>query len=123
EDFRVAFDGVTRESVPKTELAVLRMLGLQLMQGLPVTAVPADVSEIAAETTIPLLPKPCCPRETLVADLVSTLLRNRFLALSGSTGMGKSTLATLIAARTGGSWLWVNCGGRNGALIKFRLRQ
>jgi hypothetical protein len=43
--------------------------------------------------------------------------------LSGSTGTGKSTLAKLIAARTGHTWLWVNCGRCNAALLNFRLRQ
>lgn len=123
EDFRVVFDDVTRESVPKSELAVLRMLSLHVMNALPAMAMATTAWENGFETTFPPLPAPCCPRATLVGDLISALLRNQLLALSGSTGTGKSTLAKLIAARTGHAWLWVNCGGRNTALINFRLHQ
>lgn len=122
EDFRVVFDTATHESVPKAELAMLRMISAQFTHGIPAMAIATAGWDAGLETTLPPFPVPCCPRAALAHDLTSILLRHRFLALSGSTGTGKSTLAKLVATRSSQRWLWINCGGRDAAHIDFRLR-
>ena len=105
EDFRVVFDAATRESVPRTEIAMLRQLSAQFTLGQSSISPLATMGEITIRTKLPPLPTPCCPRRSLLENLRTVLTRHRFLALSGSTGKGKSTLAKLVAIDQGGEWL------------------
>jgi hypothetical protein len=61
-------------------------------------------------------------RESLVADLTNRLALQGLLALNGSTGMGKSTLARLLALKIGGgSWKRLDLRGKRAREIRHRL--
>ena len=71
----------------------------------------------------PPLPAHCLDRAALVASLYEKLQRSGSLFLSGSAGMGKSTLAKLICARSQGTWLWLDLSGRNGTEVAVALHE
>ena len=122
EEFRLVFDQSTRESVPKAELMLLRHLAMQTV-GASANAVAAAFGDTGGLSSQPILPVPCCPRASLIASLKDILRKNRFLALYGSTGTGKSTLAKLIRSHMGGRCLWVNCADANHQMMEFHLRE
>ncbi len=73
------------------------------------------------QNTIPALPDCFVPRKGLVTDCLDVLDRTGFIVLSGSMGMGKTTLAKLLAEEAG-DWLWVNLSAIPREGISYVLR-
>jgi tetratricopeptide (TPR) repeat protein len=75
------------------------------------------------QTGIPPLHAILAPRNRFVADLVTRLKDTGVLFLTGSTGMGKTTLAKLTAKNDGSYWCWLNLSSRDSAQLSEILRQ
>jgi hypothetical protein len=119
-DFMRVFEEATTERVSRHELQHLRrmaMLAPQASGGL----VPAGLSGTVTRSLpaalfgaiVPPFTDRLVPRRELVADLLSRLNVNGILALRGSTGMGKSTLANAIGSADGASWRVLDLRGRS----------
>jgi tetratricopeptide (TPR) repeat protein len=119
-DFIRVFEEATTERVSRHELQYLRrmaMLAPQAGGGL----VPAGLSGAVTRSlpaalfgaVVPPFTDRLVPRRELVADLLSRLNANGILALRGSTGMGKSTLAGALATADGASWRVLDLRGRS----------
>ena len=75
------------------------------------------------QTDIPPLYPDFAPREDLV-ESISTILQLEGLAVIwGGAGMGKTTLAKLIANRISDSSVWVNCTKKSSSLVEQLLLQ
>ena len=107
DDFRVQFDEVARISVPVslfTQMQAAIAVGMQ-----QTSTMPSEVNFSLVEiTSIPDLPVPCALRTALVDKLAEPINENGFVAIQGSTGKGKSTLAKLLARKLSGRWLWIS---------------
>jgi hypothetical protein len=104
EDFRLVFEGATKQSVPRQQFA--SMLA-QISGGTCATQTVAFTPGVLAgalESSLPKLPEPCCARSALTNLQAETLIKNQALILFGSTGTGKSTQALLIAKAFGQTW-------------------
>jgi hypothetical protein len=118
-DFRVLFDDSTRVNVPVSLLNQMQTAVASLQPALPSTT---HVNFSIAETaSIPDLPSPCALRTELVDTLAKCVIENRFVAVQGSTGKGKSTLAKLLARKLGGNWFWITFAGRSPQQIADEL--
>src|SRR2546427_710001 len=76
---------------------------------------------VAETASIPDLPNPCAMRTELVDSLAKCVSENQFVAIQGSTGKGKSTLAKLLARKLGGNWLWTSFTDRSPQQISEEL--
>ncbi len=72
---------------------------------------------------IPPIPRNADNRDKLVAELGAILKESNILVLVGLAGMGKTTLAKLVANKEGGNWYWVNLSIQETALTTVILRQ
>ena len=60
------------------------------------------------QTDLPPLQVSLAPREQLVAELEAQITHSGVLVLTGSTGIGKTTLTKLVTRSVGGNWYWLN---------------
>jgi hypothetical protein len=100
-DLRTVFENNTYRLVPPS-----------VLQGVSPTAMGADDlgdMELATRdaASIPLPPR-AAPRSDLIQDLHSTLVTNGALWLHGSSGLGKTTLALLLARRQNANWIFAD---------------
>ena len=71
----------------------------------------------------PLPPRPeCIMRPKVVEDLVAMVRERSFTFIQASTGMGKTTVAALLASAQAGTWKWVAMGGLRGEAVVQRLQ-
>jgi hypothetical protein len=77
----------------------------------PAPAETGDLADMAMATSdaasIPLPPR-AAPRSDLIDDLHGTLVANGVLWLHGSSGLGKTTLALLLARRQNTTWMFAD---------------
>ena len=92
DDFRVQFEDATRINVPVSrynQMQAALTAGLQ-----PTSPATTEVNYSVEEiTSIPDLPVPCALRTAFVDILAASISEHGFVAIQGSTGKGKSTLA------------------------------
>lgn len=69
------------------------------------------------------LPLPVAERTALVDELKAKLTEHGLLVLQGGTGLGKSTLARLLARRLGGKWPLIDLRGAEADEARLRLGQ
>lgn len=129
-DFVRLFDEVTTERVSTTELRQLRNLALAVSRnssaGLFTSAGHNELSNSLTTTLsfdpafLPALSR-MSRREEVVEVLRARLRSKGVLILRGSTGMGKSTLASLLANASKGSWQQLNMRGLEPQQIRDRL--
>lgn len=95
--FRLEFADSTSRMVSLTEYRLLQTARR------PVTGTYSNIQDarpVTSEFTL--------ERRELVNRLASILTNHQVIVITGSSGMGKSTLATLIAGRLGAEWTWVD---------------
>lgn len=119
--FLEIFEAETRVSVPigqqnATVRALTKLVNLSL------TSETEVLSVSALQSGAPPLPPAFAPRKTLVEDIKGRLERTGFVALQGSTGMGKTILAALVVASET-SFVWANLRGISGREIMAVLLQ
>jgi tetratricopeptide (TPR) repeat protein len=119
EDFRVLFDDSTRLSMPISVFNRMQAAAASMQPNLPSTSLINFA--VTEPPSIPDLPAPCAKRLDTVNALAKCVEEHKFVAIQGSTGKGKSTLAKLAAQKLGGNWLWVSCAGRNPQQIADEL--
>ena len=123
--FLKIFEDETTARVPLQRLAAMQAALTTLLQnGLgagPGAQALQPVSSV--QKGVAPLPARCLDRAALVADLHERLSRFGSLVLTGSSGLGKSTLAKLVCARSGGNWLWLDLNGRKGDEVAAALRE
>ncbi len=78
-------------------------------------------AESVLEVLRPLHNERLVGRKQLAAELLGILNTDGLLVLSGSTGMGKSTLANVIAMSGLGNWRWLDMRGVEPGQVKERL--
>jgi hypothetical protein len=120
-DFRRLFEEAITERIPKPELQRLRrapatttklgiqpeMLGIASVGDLKLIGFAGGILQVLTPPHNDRLAQ----RKQLVAELLDRLNTEGLLVLKGSTGMGKSTLATAVAMTGAGSWRWLDMRG------------
>ncbi|HRE82364.1 MAG TPA: hypothetical protein PLN52_15060 [Opitutaceae bacterium] len=76
-----------------------------------------------AEAGLPSVPERIAGRSSIVTDFALPVASGKGLILTGSSGMGKSTLAKLIAQSVGGKWFWLDLQGCAPEAIQSCVRQ
>lgn len=114
-DFLSCFDEATTEVVPRGVLDALQNSGgLQQLVNQRDTG---DMARLAAMPPSLGFPLPVVTgavgRTSLVHSVAAKLKATRVVFLHGSSGVGKTNLASLVTAAIGGSWLWAGFRGRS----------
>ena len=118
-DFMGLFENATTERIHKQELRLLRQLSasvnpieaLLAYETVGISSLPS-IQGMDLQTSPPPLPDRMARRGNFVATLCQQVKTNGLLVLKGSTGMGKSTLATLIAHADTQEWTWLRMRGQ-----------
>lgn len=121
-DFGTVFEEhATRRYTPQ-EIQNIRSLAESSQPGWGASSAPSNSFGDRAEDLyeLPLLDN-MAGRDGLVSELETKLSLRGFLALKGSSGMGKSTLAVLIANKERGWWKRLDFRGSEPERIKERL--
>jgi len=108
--FRTEFEAATTRPMTPREIAGMQMGDSAPPQGIAQFGLLAGV-DLLVHRQPPDLPDTTLPRTALVRKLATDLASRGTLVLQGSSGMGKSTLATLAARDLGGAWLWTDFQG------------
>jgi hypothetical protein len=128
-DFRQLFQEAITERVPRPELQRLRQAEAsyaQLMAQPGMIGIADDSRvvrpvEIILEVLRPPHNERLVRRKQLVTDLLDRLNNLGMLVMRGSTGMGKSTLATAVAVSGPGNWRQLDMRGVKPEQVKDRL--
>lgn len=119
------FEETTTQRIPRDELKFLRQLQEQIV---PTFAVVSDLTPpihlypmSRIQRAIPDLEHFLVPRESLVTDCARNLEKSGVMILTGLVGMGKTTLAKLIA-RQRKNWVWVNLSGVQTEVVIYVLQ-
>lgn len=125
DSFRLQFEEATTQRVSPSEMDALRRGG-EASAG---PSSPADVTmglgaarELLIQRSPPELPTATLQRTAFTGELGAQLNRNTILVIQGSSGMGKSRLAALVARATNGNWLWADLQGLPSESIPLLLR-
>lgn len=112
-DFCRAFQHATMEVVPRGQVEAIRGASM---------AAASRRAALAAVIGDPLpLVRGAALRKRLVDELSATLRTHGALLLWGSTGVGKTSLASLVTERVSGSFAWASFRGQEQALVAQRL--
>lgn len=122
-DFLSCFDEATTEVIPRAALEALQNAGgMQLLISMQ------ENGEMARLVTMPPTLGSPLPRVTgaigrsgLVSKVAALLTSVRVVFLHGSSGVGKTNLASLVTGEIGGSWLWAGFRGRSPDQVQQRL--
>jgi len=122
-DFLSCFDKATTESIPRGELEAIRGGGnLQQLVGMFDAA---ETARFANKTSIVANPIPIVDggiaRTIVVSNLTKLVRDQRIIFMHGSSGLGKTNLASLISQILGGNWGWVGFRGMPSDQIKDML--
>jgi len=119
-DFLTCFDDATTLSIPRGKMEVMTS-GSNLQQ-LAGKFDLAEMSRLANISTTIGNPMPIVDggisRTTVVSNLAKLLREQRVIFLCGSSGVGKTNLASLISHEVGGSWGWTGFRGMQPGQIK-----
>ncbi len=107
-DFISSFDDATTVAIPRSEIDAMSG-GSNLHQ----LAARFDLAELARLTTgAPIIGRPMpivdggIPRTAIVSTLAKLLRDQHVIFLFGSSGLGKTNLASLLTNNVGGNWGW-----------------
>ena len=122
-DFLTHFDEVTRVSIPRSQLESPG--GFGSLQSLLNSTDQAMLSRLVNRPavighSIPLVDGGVS-RIPLVSSIVDVLQGQHVVFLYGSSGMGKTNLASLVSCQVGERWGWANFRGKNSDQIRELL--
>lgn len=107
-DFISSFDEATSITVPRSEVAAVTSGGA--LQQLVAMIDSSEISRLVNRTSVIGNPVPIVDdgiaRKTIVANISSMLREQRVIFMCGSSGLGKTNLASLISDEIGGIWGW-----------------
>jgi hypothetical protein len=107
--------------VMRADFEVFMRTATELEPSLRALAAMATGADTFIET--PLSPPPdCIVRTEVLTALRAKLRTGRIIFAQASTGMGKTTLAKMLAAAEPGMWQWVSMAGLRGEAVVQRLR-
>ena len=118
--FCETFDEATLEVMPKGEALALRSIYSQLNQ--LATSSHLTLAPRVLDTPLPLV-RGAAPRQPIVSNLTKILKQHGILLLKGSTGLGKTSLASLISQNIKGEWSWAGFRDRDPAHIADLLQR
>ncbi|WP_296993040.1 hypothetical protein [Thalassospira sp. UBA1131] len=123
-DFLRSFDDATTEAVPRGELEALRHSSRLYKLAGTADAFRLDqlVSSPPSITSAPPAVNGQISRSSLTQSLAETAKRQSILFLHGSSGLGKTNLALLIAQKITQNWGWCGFRGLSGEQIQNTLR-
>ncbi|MGA2657542.1 MAG: hypothetical protein ABSH34_08480 [Verrucomicrobiota bacterium] len=115
DDFRIAFEEATTKRYSHSEIVEIttkaewmnRLVGLAAKEGGKVTFGTTGL----VSAGIPDLPPGCVRRAACVGQVWDLGRKFRGAIITGSSGMGKSTLAKLVAQGRAGAWMWADFQG------------
>jgi tetratricopeptide (TPR) repeat protein len=125
-DFVREFEQATMELVSREEAVTLRAGTGQIAQLVKIATNPilADLSMTPRVLGAPMrLVEGAASRTDLLNYLAGILRRHGVLFLHGSTGLGKTSLAQLLADKIGGEWVWAGFRGRDPRQIAEHLKR
>lgn len=125
--FRREFEEATTQRLTAGEIDAIRNAGaIPIMPGgFPGSAASFGISlgtELVVQRGVPELPAATLGRKKLVQDIVAQVRQVGLTVIRGSSGMGKSTLAQLVARELGDDWLWVDFQGLPAVAIPHLTR-
>ena len=111
DDFRREFNDATSKVVSLTEIAALQAGANVIHQA--VSPVTLDATLMVPgfspiRRALPALSATTIKRSELVQQIATEAKNLGVIVIKGSSGMGKSTIATLAAAKIGADWIWVD---------------
>jgi hypothetical protein len=118
-DFLIHFENKASVSVPISVMrTAVNALSAQIEGMLPLkgTGSPIEMSLILQDIS-PILPDKCSRRESLITLAKSRILLHKILVFSGTSGMGKSTIATLLVNKLMLRSKWINVRGKDAQSI------
>lgn len=116
-DLNKAFQEVTRVSVPASALDKI------LRQGLVGQDAGRSLAVASAFEPLPYGAMNLAPRETLIGQAIAALSESGVAWFHAGAGYGKTTIATLVAERSGNPWKVVRLRGMDAAAIASKLRR
>ena len=118
-DFLTCFEAATTVVIPRSELEASNNIGsLQKLIGM------LDMSEMMRVSNASAIGNPIpivdggIARATVVQKLTKLLREQRVIFLCGSSGLGKTNLASLISHEVGGNWGWAGFRNKSPEQIK-----
>lgn len=127
DQFRREFEEATTQRLTSREIDALRNTA-------PVPRVPEGISgsgtafgitlgtELLVHQGVPDLPSTTLTRNKLVQNVAAHVRQVGTIVIHGSSGMGKSTLAQLVAGELGSDWLWADFQGLHATAIPHVVR-
>ena len=111
--FLQVFEEETTQRIPLQELRGLRD-GRSGLNPRPSDPHSLEISKVGQlQTGIPRMPPNAAERAELRSDVGRILDDTGLLVLNGSSGMGKSTLAKIVAQTIAEPWIWLSLSGQN----------
>lgn len=115
DDFRREFSDATSKLLSHSEYAALQAAAIAGPSGTgmaqPTGALSLTTALPFVQLSPPALSTPTIRRMGLVTDLVSKLRKEGIILITGSSGMGKSTVAVLVADEFQQEWVWIDFQG------------
>jgi tetratricopeptide (TPR) repeat protein len=124
-DFLTSFDEATTVTIPRGKLeAMASTSNLQQFAGMFDSAEMLRLANISTTIGNPIpIVDGGISRTTVVSNLTNLLLGQRVIFLCGSSGLGKTNLASLICHQAGESWGWAGFRGMQPDQIKDVLNR
>lgn len=125
--FRREFEEATTQRLTSCEIEAIRSAAsIPIVPGgIPGSATAFGITlgtELVVHRGVPDLPSTTLTRKKIVQDVVAHVRQVGTMVIRGSSGMGKSTLAQLVARELGSDWLWVDFQGLPVAAIPHVAR-
>ena len=120
------FDEKTNISIPYNEYQELMS---NLPQGIAPIITSSELGSVIdfyrrdlVEDSVPNMVPESIEREELEVAYLNCVNENGLVHITGTSGIGKTTLSKLIALRDGGSWYWLGLVGRSSEETRLALR-
>lgn len=114
EDFQREFDDATQRLLSPADRVIQKSAADLLHEAISGGRELRDIlleSAASVQVGVPELGAPVVERPALVTKLTQTTNKEGVLVLQGSSGMGKTKCARLVARKIGGDWVWADFQG------------